>query len=119
MVFETGDDPRAAGGALLVQVIDAGEAEVDSGGGVDARGRGPDKSQSHRIAPQQHQAHAWLVDLDLEPEHLAQERGSWRQVVNLQVGPAAQELGHGLPALAVIAAANSWCALVIRGSSSK
>lgn len=30
----------------------------------------------------------------LEPEDLAQERGGRRQVLNLEVGPAAQELRH-------------------------
>ena len=55
MVSESGDDPRAAGRALLMQVIDAGDGDVGSGGGVD---------------------------------------GGSRKIVNLEVGPAAQELGH-------------------------
>src|ERR1700685_1406475 len=75
MVSESGDDPRAAGRALLMQVIDAGDADVDSGGGVDAGGRGPHQRQFRRVAPQQHQAHRGFVYLDLEPEHLTQERG--------------------------------------------
>jgi hypothetical protein len=39
-------------------------------------------------------AHCGLVYLDLEPEHVTQERGGGRKLVNLQIGPAAQELGH-------------------------
>ena len=39
--------------------------------------------------------HAGLVYLDLEPEHVTQERGRGREIGHLQVGPAAQELGHG------------------------
>ena len=79
MVSKGGDDPRAAGRALLMQGIDAVDADVGRGGGVDARGRGPHQRQSHLVAPQQHQAHAGLVHLDLEAEHLAQERGSGAQ----------------------------------------
>jgi hypothetical protein len=94
MVGEAGDDARAAGRAPLMQVIDAGNADVGSGGGVDAGGRGLHQRQSHRVAPQQHQAHFGLVYLDLEPEHLTQERGGGRKIVNFQIGSAAQELGH-------------------------
>ena len=94
MVSESGDDPRAAGRALLMQVIDAGDGDVGSGGGIDAGGRGLHQRQSHRVAPQQHQAHLGFVYLDLEPEHLTQERGGGRKIVNLEVGPTAQELGH-------------------------
>ena len=94
MVSEAGDDRRAAGRALLMQFTDAGDADVRSGGRVDAGGRGPHERQPHRIAPQQHEAHFGLVYLDLEPEHVTQERGSGRKIVNLQVGPAAQELSH-------------------------
>jgi hypothetical protein len=94
VIGKAGDDPRAAGRALLVEVIDAGDVDVGSGGGVDAGGRRPDERQPRRVSPQQHQAHFRLVHLDLEPEHLAQERDRGRKVFNLQVGPAAQELGH-------------------------
>jgi hypothetical protein len=71
MVGEAGDDWRAAGSALLMQFIDAGNADVGSGGGVNARGRGLDQRQPHRVAPHQYQAHSGLVHLDLEPKHLA------------------------------------------------
>jgi len=94
MVSEADDDRRAAGRALLMQFVDAGDADIGSGGGVDAGSRGPHQRQPHRVAPQQYQAHFGLVYLDLEPEHLTQERGSGRKIVNLQVGPAAQELSH-------------------------
>jgi hypothetical protein len=94
MVSEADDDRRAAGRALLMQFVDAGDADIGSGGGVDAGSRGPHQRQPHRVATQQYQAHFGLVYLDLEPEHLTQERGSGRKIVNLQVGPAAQELSH-------------------------
>lgn len=94
MVSEAGDDPRAAGRALLMQVINAGDADVGSGGGVDAGGRRLHQRQPHRVAPQQHQTHLGLVYLDLEPKHLTQERGGGRKIVNLQIGAAAQELDH-------------------------
>jgi hypothetical protein len=94
MVGEAGDDPRAVGRALLVQVIDAGDPDVGSGGRVDAGRRGLHQRQSDRVAPQQHQAHFGLVYLDLEPEHLTQERGRGRKIVNFQIRPTAQELGH-------------------------
>ena len=96
MVSETGDDPRAAGRALLMQVINAGDADVGSGGGVDAGGRRLHQRQPHGVAPQQHQTHLGLVYLDLEPKHLTQERGGGRKIVNLQIGATAQELDHGL-----------------------
>jgi hypothetical protein len=35
MVSEAGDDPRAAGRALLMQVINATGSDVGSGGGVE------------------------------------------------------------------------------------
>jgi hypothetical protein len=94
MVSEAGDDPRAAGRALLMQVINAGDADVGSGGGVDAGGRRQHQRQPRRVAPQQHQTHLGLVYLELEPKHLTQERGGGRKIVNLQIGPAAQELDH-------------------------
>ena len=84
MVSEAGDDPRAAGRALLMQVINAGDADVGSGGGVDAGGRRLHQRQPHRVAPQQHQTHPGLVYLDLEPKHLTKERGGGRKIVNLQ-----------------------------------
>ena len=40
-----------------------------------------------RVAPQQHQTHLGLVNLDLEPRHLTQERGGGCKIVNLQIGP--------------------------------
>jgi hypothetical protein len=80
MVSEAGDDPRAAGRALLMQVINAGDADVGSGGGVDARGRRLHQRQPCRVAPQQHQTHRGLVYLDLEPKHLTQERGGGRKI---------------------------------------
>lgn len=83
MACQSGDDPHAAGGAPLVQFIDVGDADVGSGGGVDAGGGGLDQRQPHCVAPQQHQAHCGLVYLDLEPEHLAQECSCGREVVNL------------------------------------
>ena len=83
MVSESGDNPRDAGHALLMQGIDAGDVDIGSGGGVDAGGRGLHEGQSHRAAPQQHQAHLWFVYLDLEPKHLTQERGGGRKIVNL------------------------------------
>jgi hypothetical protein len=94
MSGQAGDDPGAAGRALLMQFIDAGDADVGGGGGVDARGRGPHQCQPHSISPQQYQAHFGLVHLDLEPKHLTQERGGGRKIVHLQVGPTAQELSH-------------------------
>ena len=94
MVGEAGDDPDAAGRAPLMQVIDAGDAEVGSGGGVDARGRGSHERQPHRVAPQHHQTHFGLVYLDLEPEHLTQERGRGRKIVNFEIRPAAQKFDH-------------------------
>lgn len=94
MVREAGDDRRATGRALLMQFTDAGDADVRSSGRVDVGARGPHQRQPHRVAPQQYQAHVGLVYLDLEPEHVTQERGSGRKIVNLQVGPAAQELSH-------------------------
>ena len=96
MVSGAGDDPRAAGRALLMQVINAGDSDVGSGGGVDAGGRRLHQRQPHRVAPQQHQTHPGLVYLDLEPKHLTQERGGGRKIVNLQIGAAAQELDHRL-----------------------
>ena len=96
MVSEAGDDPRTAGRALLMQVINVGDSDVGSGGGVDAGGRRLYQRQPHRVAPQQYQTHLGLVYLDLEPKHLTQERGGGREVVNLQVGAAAQELDHRL-----------------------
>ena len=96
MVSEAGDDPRAAGRALLMQVINAGDSDVGSGGGVDAGGRRLHQRQPHRVAPQQHQTHLGFVYLDLEPKHLTQERGGGRKIVNLQIGAAAQELDHRL-----------------------
>jgi hypothetical protein len=83
MVSEAGDDAGAAGCTLLVQGIDPGDADVGCGGGVDARGRGPHQRQTHRVATQQQQAHFGLVYFDLEAEHLTQERGSGRKVVDL------------------------------------
>jgi hypothetical protein len=94
MVGEASDDPRAVGRAPLMQVIDAGDADVGSGGGVDAGGRRLYQRQSDRVALQQHQAHFGLVYLDLEPEHLTQELSGGRKIVNFQIGSAAQELGH-------------------------
>ena len=94
MVSKADDDRRAAGRAPLMQFIDVGDADVGSGGGVDAGGRGPHQRKPHRVAPQQYQAHFGLVYLDLESEHLTQESGSGRKIVNLQVGPTAQELSH-------------------------
>ena len=94
MVGKAGDDPSAASRALLMQVINPGDADVGSGGGIDAGGRRPHQRQPHRIAPQQHQAHPGLVYLDLEPEHLTQEHYGRRKIVNLQIEPAAQELDH-------------------------
>ena len=49
-----------------------------------------------RVAPQQHQTHLGLVNLDLEPKHLTQERGGGCKIVNLQIGAAARELDHRL-----------------------
>ena len=86
MVGESGDDPRAAGRALLMQLVDAGDADVGSSGGVDAGGRGLDQRQSYRVALQQHQAHLGFLYLDREPEYLTQERGGGRKIVNLQIG---------------------------------
>ena len=94
MVSEAGDDPRAAGRALLVQVINAGDADVGSGGGIDAGGRRLHQRQPYRVAPQQHQTHRGLFYLDLKPKHLTQERSDGRKIVNLQMGAAAQELDH-------------------------
>ena len=94
MISEAGDDPRATGRAQLMQVIDASDADVGGGGGIDPGGRGPHQRQPHRVAPQQHQAHSGLVYLDLEAEHVAQERGGGRKVFDLQIGPTTQELGH-------------------------
>jgi hypothetical protein len=94
MVSESGDDPHVPGCALLMQVIDADDADVGSGGGVDPRGRGPHQRQTHRVTPQQHQAHLGFVDLHLEPEHITQEGGGGHKVLNLQVGPTTQEFGH-------------------------
>jgi len=71
VVGEVGDDRRAAGGALPMEVVDAGDADVGGGGGVDAWGRGPHEREPDRVSPQQHQAHFRLVHLDLEPEHVA------------------------------------------------
>jgi ABC-type uncharacterized transport system ATPase subunit len=45
-----------------------------------------DRTSASPTASQQYQAHFGLVYLDLEPEHLTQERGSGRKIVNLQVG---------------------------------
>ncbi len=96
MVSEAGDDPRAVGRALLMQVINTGDADVGGGGGVDAGGRRLHQRQPHRVASQQHQTHPGLVYLDLESKHLTQERGGGRKIVNLQIGAAAQELDHRL-----------------------
>jgi hypothetical protein len=94
MVGQPSDDPRASGRAPFMQVIDAGDADIEGGGGVDAGAGRPDQRQPDRVAAQQHQAHLGLVHLDLEPERIAQERGSGRQISNFQVGPTAQELDH-------------------------
>ncbi len=96
MVSKAGDDPRAAGLALLMQVINAGDTDVGSGGGVDAGGRRLHQRQPHRVAPQQHQTHLGLVYLDLKPKHRTQERDGGRKIVNLQIGAAAKELDHRL-----------------------
>jgi hypothetical protein len=40
MVSEAGDDPHAVRRAPVVQVIDAGDADVGGGGGVDTGRRG-------------------------------------------------------------------------------
>ena len=51
MVGEADDDPRAAGRALLImEVIDAGDADVSSGRGVDARDFGPHERQPCRVS---------------------------------------------------------------------
>ena len=94
MVGQPSDDPRASGRAPFIQVIDVGDADIEGGGGIDAGTGRPDQRQPDRVATQQHQAHLGLVHLDLEPEHVAQERGSGRQISNFQVGPTAQELDH-------------------------
>lgn len=96
MISEAGDDPRASGRALLMQVVDASDADVSGGGRIDPGGRGPHQRQPHRVAPQKHQAHSGLVYLDLEPEQVTQKRCGWRKIGNLQIGPATQELGHHL-----------------------
>ena len=70
MVSEARDDPRAAGRAPIMQIINAGDSDVSSGGGVDAGSRRPHQRQPYRVTPHQYQTHLGLVYLDLEPEHL-------------------------------------------------
>jgi len=86
MVGQAGDDRRAAGDALIVQVINAGDTDVGSCGRIGAGIGRSHERQPHPVAMQQHQAHRGFVNLDLEAEYLAEECSGGREIVDLQIG---------------------------------
>jgi len=55
MIGQARDNRGAACRAPLMQVIHAGDTDIDGGRGVDARARRPDQRESHCVAAQQQQ----------------------------------------------------------------
>ena len=95
MVGQARDNRGAAGHAPRMQVIHAGDADIGGGRGL-MPGFADRTSASPTASRRSSNRHLRLVDFNLEPKQVTQERGGGRQFGHFQIGPAAQELGHGI-----------------------